>query len=166
MPSIPAMPRLQPIGRDANPLFTSFLALPVPIVPIIHLLNVVCNEKRIDRHVMGAYMRVKSWEDLGTNIGTGGFMREKVTEQKLVRAAKLAGGLALKFASPGFDGVPDRLVLLPGSKIAFVEVKAHGMTPRPLQKKRHEMLRRLGFKVYVLDDPEQIGGILIEIQSS
>ena len=93
-------------------------------------------------------------------------MREKLIEQKLVRAAKLAGGLAFKFVSPGFDGMPDRLVLLPGGKIAFVEVKTHGMTPRPLQKKRHEMLRRLGFRVYVLDEPEQIGGIISEIQSS
>ncbi len=93
-------------------------------------------------------------------------MREKQIEQKLTKAAKIAGGLALKFVSPGFDGVPDRLVLLPGGRIAFAEVKAHGMTPRPLQKKRHEMLRRLGFKVYILDDPAQIGGILDEIQSS
>lgn len=93
-------------------------------------------------------------------------MREKHIEQKLTKVVKMAGGLALKFISQGYDGMPDRLVLLPCGRIAFVEVKSHGMTPRPLQKKRHEMLRRLGFKVYVLDDPEQIGGILDEIQSS
>ena len=56
--------------------------------------------------------------------------------------------------------MPDRLVLLPGGKIGFVEVKAPGKEPRPLQVARHGLLRRLGFKVYVLDAPEQIGGIL------
>lgn len=93
-------------------------------------------------------------------------MREKLIEQKLVRAVKMAGGLALKLVSPGFDGMPDRLILLTGGKIAFVEVKAHGMKPRPLQIRRHEMLKRLGFKVYVIDDEVQIGGILDEIQST
>lgn len=90
-------------------------------------------------------------------------MREKVIEQKLIQVAKTAGGLALKFVSPGFDGMPDRLILLPGGKIAFVEVKAHGMKPRPLQTRRHGMLRWLGFPVYVLDDPEQIQLVLSEI---
>ncbi|MFA5638383.1 MAG: VRR-NUC domain-containing protein [Anaerovoracaceae bacterium] len=93
-------------------------------------------------------------------------MREKHIEQKLVKAVKNAGGLALKFVSPGFDGMPDRLVLLPGGKIAFVEVKAMGCKPRPLQIRRHEGLRLLGFQVFVLDDIEQIGGIIREIQSA
>jgi hypothetical protein len=54
-------------------------------------------------------------------------------------------------------------VLLPPGRIAFVEVKRHGEKPRPLQVARHGMLRRLGFKVYVLDDEAQIGGILDDI---
>ena len=93
-------------------------------------------------------------------------MREKVIEQKLVRAAKNMGGIALKFVSPGFDGMPDRIVLLPGGHIGFVEVKAPGKVPRPLQEARHRMLRKLGFKVFVLDRPEQIGGILDEIRAT
>lgn len=93
-------------------------------------------------------------------------MREKLTEQKLVLAVKAAGGIAVKFVSPGFDGMPDRLVLLPGSKMAFVEVKAKGCKPRPLQLRRHELLRVLGFLVYVLDDERQIGGMLDEIRSA
>ena len=74
--------------------------------------------------------------------------------------------MAVKFVSPGLDGMPDRLALLPGGRMAFVEVKAPGKKPRPLQEARHRMLRRLGFKVYVLDDEGQIGGIIDEIQSS
>lgn len=93
-------------------------------------------------------------------------MREKTLEQKFRAAVKAVGGLALKFTSPGFDGVPDRIVLLPGGKMAFVEVKAPGEKPRPLQLARHRLLRRLGFKVYVLDDGAQIGGMIDEIQSA
>ena len=93
-------------------------------------------------------------------------MREKTIEQKFRAAVKTAGGLALKFASPGFDGVPDRLALLPDGKMAFVEVKAPGEKPRPLQLSRHRLLRRLGFKVYVLDDERQIGGIIDEIRAT
>lgn len=93
-------------------------------------------------------------------------MREKIIEQHLVKAVKNSGGIAPKLVSPGFDGMPDRLVLLPKGKIGFVEVKAPGKEPRPLQVARHGLLRRLGFKVYVLDSPEQIGGILDEIRTA
>jgi hypothetical protein len=93
-------------------------------------------------------------------------MREKTIEQHLVKAVKNSGGIAPKLVSPGFDGMPDRLVLLPGGNIGFVEVKAPGKEPRPLQVARHGLLRRLGFKVYVLDAPEQIGGILDEIRTA
>ena len=89
--------------------------------------------------------------------------REKVTELKLVREVKLRGGICPKFTPPGYDGMPDRIALLPEGRMAFVEVKAYGEKPRPLQLARHRLLRSLGFKVYVLDDPEQIGGILDEI---
>lgn len=93
-------------------------------------------------------------------------MREKAIEQKFREAVKAVGGVAVKFTSPGFDGMPDRLALLPGGRMAFVEVKAPGEKPRPLQEARHRMLRRLGFRVYVLDDEKQIGGIIDEIQST
>jgi len=90
-------------------------------------------------------------------------MREKELERKLVVAVKAMGGIAPKFVSPSFDGMPDRIVLLPSGSLAFVEVKRHGEKPRPLQLARHGMLRRLGFKVYVLDQPEQIQTILEDI---
>lgn len=93
-------------------------------------------------------------------------MREKVIEQKFREAVRNAGGMAVKFTSPGLDGMPDRLALLPGGRMAFVEVKAPGKKPRPLQEARHRMLRRLGFKVYVLDDEGQIGGIVDEIRTT
>ena len=93
-------------------------------------------------------------------------MREKTIEQKFREAVKAVGGVALKFTSPGLDGMPDRLALLPGGRMAFVEVKAPGKKPRPLQLARHRLLRRLGFKVYVLDDEKQIGGMIDEIRAT
>ena len=93
-------------------------------------------------------------------------MREKKIEQKLVQAVKASGGICPKLVCPGFDGMPDRLVLLPMGRIAFVEVKRYGEKPRPLQEARHGMLRRLGFPVYVLDDAAQIGGIIRDIQTT
>ena len=59
--------------------------------------------------------------------------------------------------------MPDRLLLLPGARIAFVEVKAPGKEPRPLQTHRHKQLRALGFPVFVLDNPEQVSWILEEV---
>ena len=91
---------------------------------------------------------------------------EKQIEQALVRAVKNAGGIAPKFVSPGYDGMPDRLVLFPHGRMAFIELKAPGMKPRPLQASRHGMLRRLGFRVYVIDDTAQIERILDEIRTA
>ncbi|MGI6545977.1 MAG: VRR-NUC domain-containing protein [Fastidiosipilaceae bacterium] len=93
-------------------------------------------------------------------------MREKFIEQILVRETSSRGGLCWKFTSPGTAGVPDRVVLLPGSKAGFIEVKAPGKEPTAQQLYRHEQLRDLGFQVFVLDDPEAIGGILDAIQGA
>lgn len=93
-------------------------------------------------------------------------MREKAIEQKLTLMVKKQGGICPKFVSPGFDGMPDRIVLLPGGHMAFVEVKAPGQKPRALQTSRHTLLRKLGFRGYVLDNEEQIGGILDEIHTA
>lgn len=93
-------------------------------------------------------------------------MLEKQIENKLTRSVKKAGGIALKFVSPGFAGMPDRLVLLPDGMCAFVELKAPGKHPRPLHTARHKMLQKLGFKVYVIDSAEQIEGVINDIRAS
>ena len=92
-------------------------------------------------------------------------MREKKIEQKLVTAVKKHGGICPKFVSPGFDGMPDRLLLLPHGRFAFVEVKAPNQKPRPLQLSRHRLLRRLGFQVYVLDALEDIDKIILKVKN-
>lgn len=92
-------------------------------------------------------------------------MREKYIEQQLARAVKKRGGLCEKWNS-GTAGWPDRIVLLPDGKCGFVEVKAPGKEPRALQVHRHEQLRALGYRVFILDSPGQIGGVLDEIQTA
>jgi len=96
----------------------------------------------------------------------GEAMRESMIENKLKKVVREMGGLAIKLISPSLDGLPDRLVLLPGRKFAFVELKAPGKTLRPLQVKRKSQLESLGFSVYCIDEITQIGGILDEIRSS
>jgi len=91
-------------------------------------------------------------------------MREREIERRLAAAVKQSGGMCPKFVSPGLDGMPDRICLLPNGKIGFVEVKATGKTPRALQLKRHEQLRALGFRVFVLDDVKQITPIITAIE--
>ena len=90
-------------------------------------------------------------------------MLEKQIEKKLSLMVKKSGGLAVKFVSPSFAGMPDRLILLPDGVAAFVELKAPGKSPRTLQIARHKKLRELGFRVYVIDDVSEIGGMLDEL---
>ena len=87
-------------------------------------------------------------------------MLEKFIEQKLVARVKREGGLCPKFVSPGSDGWPDRLVLMPGGKMAFVELKAPQGRLRPIQIQRHAQLRDLGFPVFVINEPVQIHDVL------
>lgn len=93
-------------------------------------------------------------------------MREKYIEQRLVSEVKKHGGLCLKLASTGLDGIPDRMVLMSKGKIAFVELKAPKQKPRKLQLVRIKRLKEMGFSVYVLDNVEDIGGVIDDIQTT
>lgn len=91
-------------------------------------------------------------------------MLEKSVEQKFTKTVKDKGGLALKFVSPNFNGVPDRLVLMPFGKMAFVELKAPKKKMRVMQIKRKRQLESLGFSVYCVDDIGMIGDVIDEIE--
>ena len=69
-----------------------------------------------------------------------------------MKRVKELGGLCEKFTSPGRRAVPDRIVMLPGGRIVFVECKAPGKKPTELQSRDHERRRALGFEVVVIDD--------------
>lgn len=83
-------------------------------------------------------------------------MQESNLEKRLTLEVEKHGGWALKFVSPGKRGVPDRLVLKSGGQAVFVEMKAPGKSLEPLQRKRSNQLRELGFKVYKIDSSVDI----------
>ena len=91
-------------------------------------------------------------------------MRERDVERALVRAVQSRGGICPKWVSPGLDGVPDRIVMLPDGRIGFVELKAPGERPRALQIARMRQFKRLGYQCYVCDEIGLIDGILDEIE--
>ena len=83
-------------------------------------------------------------------------MRETNVENRLVRLAKEKGGWAVKMSPVGLRGMPDRIVLAPGGRIAFVETKAPGKVPRPLQMARMRKLEAFGFRCWVADTMEKV----------
>lgn len=84
---------------------------------------------------------------------------EKAIEQYLVRCIKLFGGMCVKLQNTGYNGIPDRLVLLDGKAI-FVELKAPDGRLSEVQKARHKQLQKLGFNVYTLWNFEQVDWFL------
>ena len=90
-------------------------------------------------------------------------MNERRLENRLKLEVKKRGGKALKLTSPGMAGVPDRLVLFPGGRVVFVELKAPGEVMRPLQQKRATELRAMGFPVYCLDSVAAVRDFITEV---
>ncbi len=90
-------------------------------------------------------------------------MEESKIERRLKNKIKRQGGLAIKFSVPGMAGMPDRLILLPGGKVHFVELKKPGGKLEKLQQKRAEILKALGFKVYCLDSNEAVDVFIGEV---
>ena len=133
---------------------------------VSYVADSILNNKIIEyRFVCACKMRVASYtREIGI-FGNGVKMvSEKSIEQKLRMETKKMGGWAVKFSSPGLDGMPDRLVF-PGGKLGFVELKAPGKKMRPLQEKRKRTLEELGFLVFCVDSKEMIGGVLHEIRT-
>ena len=89
-------------------------------------------------------------------------MLEKNVETRLRDQIKSIGGLCLKFVSPGFTGVPDRIILLPGGRVVFAETKRPGKTERPRQELVQGILRQLGFIVYSTVDSVPMIDRLVE----
>lgn len=81
---------------------------------------------------------------------------EKLVERKLVELVKVNNGMCIKLLCDQFIGLPDRLCLFPGHKIAFVELKTTGQKPRRIQAYIHKKLRALGFRVEVIDTVEGV----------
>lgn len=93
-------------------------------------------------------------------------MRESAIERYLVTKVRLSGGRVIKLNSASMNGLPDRMVLMPGGKIYFAELKAPGKKPRALQKAVHSMLIDMGFNVFVIDSKEKVGEFINGIQTT
>lgn len=90
-------------------------------------------------------------------------MRENTIEAYLRDRVKAIGGKAYKFVSPGNDGVPDRLVCLPGGRAVFVELKASGKKPTRMQMFQHGKLQALGFQVWIIDSKGMVDSFISDV---
>lgn len=91
-------------------------------------------------------------------------MCENSIERRLVTEVERVGGWCLKLPAIHNAGLPDRICLFPGGRILFVELKAPGKKPREIQLFMHRKIRALGFRVEVVDTPEQIKKIIKEYE--
>ena len=87
-------------------------------------------------------------------------MLEKDIEKILVNEVKKLGGRAYKWVSPGNDGVPDRIVILPGMRPVFVELKTEKGQLSALQKAQIKRLREMGQDVKILYGESQVRDFL------
>lgn len=87
-------------------------------------------------------------------------MLESEIEKKIVRYVQSRGGMCLKWVSPGFTGVPDRIILMPGGKIFFAELKRPGEKLRPRQKRVHDQLTALGAVVLRIESVGDLKGVI------
>ncbi len=89
-------------------------------------------------------------------------INEGMLERRLKNEVEKNGGMALKFISPSMAGLPDRIILIPGGKAIFVEMKAPGKKLRPLQVKRKSQIEALGFTVHCIDSIAKINAFIKE----
>lgn len=92
-------------------------------------------------------------------------MREKDIEKILVSEVRKLGGRAYKWVSPGNDGVPDRIVFLPGGPPVFVELKTETGKLSALQEVQITRLRELGQDVRVLKGIQEVRDFLAESEA-
>ena len=94
-------------------------------------------------------------------------MLESEVEKKLCKRVKEElHGRAFKFVSPGCNGVPDRIILLPMGRIYFVELKAPGKKLRKLQEWVAGLIRELGFKVLRIDTLEKVEDFIRQVKEN
>ncbi|MDK7734192.1 VRR-NUC domain-containing protein [Propionimicrobium lymphophilum] len=86
-------------------------------------------------------------------------MNERTIEHQLKKAVEASGGLCWKLVCPGTSGVPDRICLM-RNRAVFVELKASGKKPRPIQVRRMNQLRDQGFQTFVVDSVDGIEEVL------
>lgn len=89
---------------------------------------------------------------------------EKALEAELRERCKALGWMCIKLTSQYQRGLPDRLILMPGGRVCFAEIKTTGKKPTALQRVTHERLRALGYRVEVVDTTESLDNLIVELQ--
>ena len=89
---------------------------------------------------------------------------EKALEAELRERCKALGWMCIKLTSQYQRGLPDRLILMPGGRVCFAEIKTTGKKPTALQRATHERLRALGYRVEVVDTTESLNNLIVELQ--
>lgn len=77
-------------------------------------------------------------------------MRESDLEKKLRKAVERAGGFCLKLPAMWYRGIPDRLILLPGGRAIFIELKTEKGRVKPVQSAFQKILQNLGFTSLII----------------
>ena len=93
-------------------------------------------------------------------------MLEREIEKKLITEVRRLGGRAYKWVSPGSNGVPDRIIIMPGGKIIFTELKTTTGRLTDLQKMQQRILRQLGCDIRTIYGPEQVQGFIDGLKAS
>ena len=88
---------------------------------------------------------------------------ESRVESYLVSGVKNLGGVAYKFTAPNNSGVPDRIVLMPGGKTVFVELKREGGQLTVLQRRQITRIKNLGCRVEVLHGLAEVSNFLLQL---
>lgn len=88
---------------------------------------------------------------------------EKALEAELRERCKALGWMCIKLTSQYQRGLPDRLILMPGSRVCFAEIKTTGKKPTALQRVTHERLRALGYRVEVVDTTESLDNLIVDL---
>lgn len=88
---------------------------------------------------------------------------EKLVERKLVQQVKENGGMCIKLLCNHILGLPDRMCLFPGGKIAFIELKTTSEKPKRIQAFMHDKIRKLGFQVLVIDSTKKVSEFINDI---
>ena len=88
---------------------------------------------------------------------------EKSVERKLVEITKLNGGMCIKLLSFHLIGLPDRLCIFPKAKLVFIETKTTKQKARPVQIYMHNKIRKMGFRVEVIDTVDKVIDIIEDV---
>ncbi|WP_290100554.1 hypothetical protein [uncultured Muribaculum sp.] len=102
----------------------------------------------------------QSLKKAASNIADYAEVSEKAIEKYLIEQAEANGLLCLKYSNPNMVGYPDRLLVLPGGSVVWVELKSNGRKPTKIQQIRIAGLRNRGHYVWVIDNRKSVDNLM------